>query len=133
MVSLRSLSRAGDSAAVLNVAAIDSHHHFWKFNPPDYEWIDESMAPLRQDFLCTQLNQATADLDVGGVISVQARTCVEETEFLLAEADRCPAVKGVVGWAPLKGAPGLGDLLDSWLDSTLLVCGGGITSSGSVE
>ena len=28
---------------------IDAHQHFWLYEPTQYEWIDESMAALRQD------------------------------------------------------------------------------------
>ena len=30
---------------------IDSHQHFWRYDPLEYAWIDESMAALRRDFL----------------------------------------------------------------------------------
>ena len=93
--------------------AIDSHHHFWRFDQAEYEWIEEGMTTLRRDFLCLELREATDGLEVEGVVSVQARTNVEETDFLLAEGRSCPLVKGVVGWVPLKD-PAVGDLLDRW-------------------
>ena len=30
---------------------IDSHQHFWKYNPIRDAWIDESMKVIRKDFL----------------------------------------------------------------------------------
>ena len=30
---------------------IDSHQHFWRYDPAEYEWIDEQMGVLRHDFL----------------------------------------------------------------------------------
>lgn len=29
---------------------LDSHQHFWKFDPEIYPWIDDSMANIRRDF-----------------------------------------------------------------------------------
>jgi L-fuconolactonase len=100
---------------------IDSHHHFWKFDQAEYEWIEEGMTPLRQDFLCPELGEATSGLELEGAVSVQARTRVEETDFLLREGKDCPLVKGVVGWAPLKDAA-VGECLDRW-GSDPLFCG----------
>ena len=30
---------------------IDAHQHFWIYNPSEYDWIDDSMAVLRRNFL----------------------------------------------------------------------------------
>ena len=30
---------------------IDAHQHFWIYDPREYDWIDDSMAALRRDFL----------------------------------------------------------------------------------
>ena len=30
---------------------IDSHNHFWNYDPIEYDWIDDSMKDIRQDFL----------------------------------------------------------------------------------
>jgi L-fuconolactonase len=30
---------------------IDTHQHFWTYDPAEYGWIDDSMAALRRDFL----------------------------------------------------------------------------------
>jgi L-fuconolactonase len=30
---------------------IDAHQHFWVYNPREYGWIDETMVPLRRNFL----------------------------------------------------------------------------------
>ena len=34
---------------------IDAHHHFWRYNPIEYDWIDDAMASIRRDFLPTDL------------------------------------------------------------------------------
>ena len=30
---------------------IDAHQHYWRYEPAEYDWIDDAMAPLQRDFL----------------------------------------------------------------------------------
>jgi L-fuconolactonase len=83
------------------VPQIDSHHHFWRYNPEEYSWIDDSMALLRRDFLPEDLHPEIQRSSIDGVISVQARQTLEETRWLLDLAASHSFIKGVVGWVPL--------------------------------
>jgi L-fuconolactonase len=88
---------------------IDAHHHLWRYTPEEYGWIDDPMAVLRRDFLPADLETEIASagasgIDIDGTIAVQARQTLEETHWLLDLADRCSAMRGVVGWAPIAGA-----------------------------
>lgn len=81
---------------------IDAHQHFWRYNAEEYDWIDDSMAVLRRDFLPKDLKP---ELNAGGFdacIAVQARQTLEETRWLLALADENPFIAGVVGWVDLR-------------------------------
>lgn len=80
---------------------IDAHHHYWKYDPVTYDWIDDSMKVIRQDFLPGQLSTILPEAGVDGVITVQARQMIEETDWLLEMATHTPFMKGVVGWLPL--------------------------------
>lgn len=80
---------------------IDSHHHFWKYDPIEYDWIDDSMKDIRKDFLPENLKTTIQEAGVDGVISVQARQSVEETDWLIGMAHQNEFIKGVVGWLPL--------------------------------
>ena len=80
---------------------IDSHHHFWKYDPIEYDWIDDSMKIIRKDFLPENLKTTIQEAGVDGVISVQARQSVEETDWLIGMAQQNDFIKGVVGWLPL--------------------------------
>jgi predicted TIM-barrel fold metal-dependent hydrolase len=77
---------------------IDSHLHLWRYAPDEFEWISDSMAALRRDFLPQELDTLCADAGVEGVIAVQARQSMHETRWLLELADTSP-ILGVVGWA----------------------------------
>lgn len=78
------------------------------------------MAALRRDFLPTELERELAGAGVEGTVAVQARESVEETNWLLECARSSPAIRGVVGWAPLA-ADDLAAVLDGWSEERRLV------------
>ena len=80
---------------------IDTHHHFWNYNPVEFDWIDDNMATLRRSFLPEDLEKTISGCGVTGVVSVQARQILEETDWLLNLASENEFIKGVVGWVPL--------------------------------
>tara|TARA_R110002050_G_scaffold125839_2_gene246122 strand:- start:957 stop:1787 length:831 start_codon:yes stop_codon:yes gene_type:complete len=80
---------------------IDTHHHFWNYNPVDFDWIDDEMASIRKNFLPKDLKESLLETGVQGVVSVQARQSLEETDWLLEMAEEHDFIKGIVGWLPL--------------------------------
>jgi L-fuconolactonase len=91
---------------------IDAHHHLWKHNERDYDWMNsDAFRPLRRDFLVDDLVAATQSSEVHRTIAVQARQSVVETNWLLDVAAQNPLVGGVVGWVPLC-SPDLTGVLD---------------------
>lgn len=92
---------------------IDAHHHFWNYNPVDFDWIDDDMASIRLSFLPRDLQETIAGTGVEGVVSVQARQIVEETEWLLKLASENEFIKGVVGWVPLANG-NIREILDRY-------------------
>ncbi len=80
---------------------IDSHHHFWHYDPVEYDWIDENMKSIRRDFLPEHLQLEIQAAGIDGVVSVQARQTIEETDWLLRLANEHDLIKGIVGWLPI--------------------------------
>ncbi len=80
---------------------IDSHHHFWSYSPEEYGWIGDGMEVLKRDFGPADLKPLIDEAGIDGVISVQARTTLEENDALLAHAEARDWIKGVVGWVDL--------------------------------
>ena len=80
---------------------IDSHQHFWKYDPVRDAWIDTSMDSIRKDFLPEDLLPILKANKIDGCIAVQADQSETETEFLLQCAEKNPFIKGVVGWVDL--------------------------------
>jgi L-fuconolactonase len=81
---------------------VDAHQHFWKYNRAEYEWIDDSMAAIRRDFLPEDLEPQLERNEFHGSVAVQARQTLEETRWLLELADRSCKILGVVGWVDLR-------------------------------
>ena len=61
---------------------IDSHQHFWKFDPVRDAWIDETMQVLQRDFLPADLHPDLQQNGIDGCVSVQADQSENETHFL---------------------------------------------------
>jgi L-fuconolactonase len=101
-----------DTEAVL----VDAHHHVWDLAHRPQAWLDDpACAPIRRTFTVDDL-RAAATRSIAGrrlttSVVVQCIASREETEELLAMADREPLVGAVVGWADLTD-PGAGDAID---------------------
>lgn len=80
---------------------IDTHQHFWQYNPQRHGWIDDSMSRIKQDFLPQQLEAVLKENKMDGCISVEAQQSEEETNFLLDYAAKNDFIKGVIGWVDL--------------------------------
>lgn len=80
---------------------IDSHQHFWNYDPVRDAWMDKSMKVIQKDFLPKDLKPILLENGVNGSIAVQADQSETETQFLLSCAEKNPFIKGVVGWVDL--------------------------------
>ncbi|HLC96422.1 MAG TPA: amidohydrolase family protein [Candidatus Nanoarchaeia archaeon] len=84
--------------------AIDAHVHLIDLNrsPGDYSWA-QGMPAVWKEFLISQLRQELQETDINGIVLVQARQTLEETDWLLGIARQNPdMVRGVVAWFDLK-------------------------------
>lgn len=81
---------------------IDSHQHFWFYNPVRDGWIDNTMEVIRKDFLPRHLKPILEANQVDGCIAVQATQSLKETNFLLNCARNNTFIKGVIGWVDLR-------------------------------
>lgn len=80
---------------------IDSHQHFWKFDPIRDSWIDHSMQKIQRDFLPEDLQPLLLENNFSSCVAVQASQSETETNFLLDLASTNEFIKGVVGWVDL--------------------------------
>ena len=90
----------------MNALRVDAHQHFWRYDPVELAWLDDSMAGLRRSFLPDDLSPLLRANGFDACVAVQARSSPAETDFLLELAARHPFVSAVVGWVDLC-APGI--------------------------
>lgn len=81
---------------------IDSHQHFWQYEPEKHSWIDDEMAAIRRDFTPEDLIQELTQNGVEGCVAVQADQTETETDFLIDLASKNNFIKGIVGWVDLR-------------------------------
>jgi len=98
---------------------IDSHQHFWKFDPVRDAWITPDMQAIRRDFFPKDLKPLLDDHGIDGCIAVQADQSDDETAFLLHLAENNSFIMGVVGWIDLR-APDLETRLGTYASRRLL-------------
>jgi L-fuconolactonase len=115
--TIRVRSGIRDSSITMH---IDAHQHFWIYDPREYDWIDDSMARLRRDFLPDGLKPELERAGFQGCVAVQARQTLEETRWLLELAAAAPFVLGVVGWVDLQ-SPQVRSQLEAFAKNPKLV------------
>ncbi len=62
---------------------IDTHQHFWKYNPREYGWMNADMQKLKVDRLPPDLAPLLCNAGINGTVAVQARQSLSETQWLL--------------------------------------------------
>ena len=86
---------------------IDAHQHFWQLGRGDYDWPNDSVAPIFRDFGPEDLAPQLAAAGVRQTVLVQATPTVAETRYLLNLAARTQFVAAVVGWVDLAAPDAL--------------------------
>jgi L-fuconolactonase len=80
---------------------IDSHQHFWRYDPDRDGWITDEMSVLKRDFLPEDLIPKLHACQMDGCVAVQADQSEREALFLLELAAQHQWIKGVIGWVDL--------------------------------
>ncbi len=81
---------------------IDSHQHFWKFDPVRDSWIKDEMKVIQKDFFPANLQPLLEQNGFDGCVSVQSDQSEEENHFHLLHVDQFDFIKGIVGWVDLR-------------------------------
>jgi L-fuconolactonase len=81
---------------------LDSHQHFWRFDPVRDAWIDDDMRVIQRDFLPEDLKPELDKQSINGCIAVQSDQSEADNAFLIELASMHPFIKGVVGWVDLR-------------------------------
>jgi len=81
---------------------IDSHQHFWIFDPVRDSWINDEMRVIQRDFLPADLLPVLTENGMDGCVAVQADQSETQNHFLIELADENDFIKGIVGWVDLR-------------------------------
>lgn len=84
------------------LGGIDSHQHFWKFDPIRDSWITDDMSVIQRDFFPKDLEPVLKQNGFEGCVAVQADQSEEQNDFLLKLAKGNDFIKGIVGWVDLQ-------------------------------
>ncbi|MCX5466824.1 amidohydrolase family protein [Acinetobacter nematophilus] len=76
---------------------IDSHIHFWKYNPIEFPWMTGDLSVIAKDMSPEDL-LAQLPAKIEGLIAVQARPSWQENEYLNGLAEQHSIIKGIVAW-----------------------------------
>ena len=83
---------------------IDSHQHFWMFDPIRDSWITEEMKVIKKDFLPADLQPILKQHGFDGCVTVQSDQSYNENRFQLHNATENDFIKGIVGWVDLASS-----------------------------
>ena len=98
---------------------IDSHQHFWQYDPVTFEWIDDSMATIRKSFYPSDLAPILKANNVDGTVLVQVNQDETENEAFLAHAAQNEFILGTVAWVDFM-SKNLKDRLDYYTQKPIL-------------
>ena len=98
---------------------IDSHQHFWNYEPKKHSWINDNMWAIQKHFTPEDLKKVYAKNGIDGCVAIQTDQTLEETNFLLDLATKNDFIKGVVGWVDLR-ADNIDQVLECYNDTKKL-------------
>lgn len=81
---------------------IDSHQHFWQYDPARHVWMTDDTPTLKKDFGPADLAPLLWTCALDGCVAVQADQSEVENTYLLALAEKHQFIRGVVGWVDLQ-------------------------------
>jgi L-fuconolactonase len=80
---------------------VDAHQHFWDVESGRYAWPAPVDGPIYRTFTPADLEPELGPARIDATVLVQTVDTLEDTDSMLADADRHPWIGAVVGWVPL--------------------------------
>ena len=98
---------------------IDAHHQLWDVESGRYSWPTPADGAIYRTFTMGDLEPELDAVGIDGTVLVQTVNSLDDTDSMLAVAERHPIVRGVVGWVPLTEPRDLETALDARPDIRL--------------
>jgi L-fuconolactonase len=84
------------------IKRVDSHHHVWRLDRGDYDWLTPDDYPtLQRDFGAPDLAPLLAEFAINTSVLIQAAETIAETRHMLAVAEQNDFIEAVVGWVDI--------------------------------
>ncbi|MCG3776801.1 MAG: hypothetical protein JW395_3672 [Nitrospira sp.] len=100
---------------------IDAHQHLWNLERAQYPWLSAEYGVINRTFTEVDAEPELARSGIAHVVLVQAANSSEDTDEMIAAANRWARVAGIVGWLHLEEPDAISGELDRWrLDSRLV-------------
>ena len=80
---------------------IDAHQHFWDVESGRYAWPTPADGAIYRTYTPDDLEPELGPAGIDATVLVQTVATLDDTDSMLAVADRHPFVGAVVGWVPL--------------------------------
>jgi L-fuconolactonase len=81
---------------------VDAHQHVWDLTRARYDWLGPAMAPINRTITEEEALPRLRSAGVDGAVLVQAADNREDTDYMLATAERHREVLAVVAYLPLE-------------------------------
>jgi L-fuconolactonase len=92
---------------------IDAHQHFWDVDSGRYAWPTPANGVIYRTFTPDDLAPELEAAGIDATVLVQTVNTLDDTDTMLAAADRNAFIGAVVGWVPLLDAPAAERALDA--------------------
>jgi L-fuconolactonase len=92
---------------------IDAHQHFWDVESGRYAWPTPADGAIYRTYSPPDLETELGHAGIDASVLVQTVATLDDTDSMLATADRHPFVGAVVGWVPLADARAAEAALDA--------------------
>ncbi len=100
---------------------IDAHQHVWDLTRARYDWLGPALGPINRTITQEEALPHLRRAGVDGVVLVQSADNREDTDYMLATAERHAEVVAVVGHVPLEDPAATADQLAERSGQPLIV------------
>ena len=98
---------------MLKESVIDTHIHVWNLAAVEYPWLEGNTTILNRTYDLAELEPQRSSAGITAGVLIQAANSLEDTAWMIAEAQKHPWITGIVGWLPLQDPDATARLLES--------------------
>ena len=101
IAKMREMIASGELATGAPPIRVDAHQHFWDIESGRYAWPTPGDGQIYRTFTPADLEPELEPAGIDATVLVQTVDTLDDTDAMLASADRHAFIGAVVGWVPL--------------------------------